>query len=59
MYDLLVRGGIVVTPTGAEALDVAVEDETIAAIDQPGALGTEATQFESQQVPTRLPQGGS
>ena len=43
MYDLLVRGGIVVTPTGAEALDVAVEGETIAAIDQPGALGTEAT----------------
>lgn len=42
MYDLLVRGGTVVTPTRTEALDVAVEGERIAAIEPPGALGAEA-----------------
>jgi len=42
MYDLLVRGGTVVTPTRTEALDVAVRGEHIAAIEPPGALGAEA-----------------
>jgi dihydropyrimidinase len=42
MYDLLVRGGTVVSPTAAAPLDVAVEGERIAAIDRPGALGSEA-----------------
>ena len=41
-YDLLVRGGTVVTPTAAEPLDVGVTGERIAAIDRPGALGNEA-----------------
>src|SRR5262249_25191368 len=42
MYDLIVRGGTVVTPTSAELLDVAVEGERIAAIDRSGGLGAEA-----------------
>jgi dihydropyrimidinase len=42
MYDLLVRGGTVVSPTAAEPLDVAVEGEHIAAIDRPGALASDA-----------------
>ncbi len=33
-YDLLVRGGTVVTPTAADTLDVAVAGEQIAAIDR-------------------------
>lgn len=42
MYDLLVRGGTVVTPDSSEPLDVAVEGEQITAIGQPGSLGHEA-----------------
>ena len=42
MYDLLVRGGIVVTPTAAEPADIAVSGERIAAVEPPGALGAEA-----------------
>jgi dihydropyrimidinase len=41
MYDLLVRGGTVVTATAAEQRDIAVEGERIAAIEAPGSL-TEA-----------------
>ena len=41
-YDLLVRGGTVVTPAAAEPLDVGVTGERIAAIDRHGALGNEA-----------------
>ena len=42
MYDLLVRGGTVVTPQAPAALDVAVVGETIAAVEEPGRLGAEA-----------------
>jgi dihydropyrimidinase len=42
MYDLLVHGGTVVTPTTTERLDVAVQGERISAIDQPEVLGTDA-----------------
>jgi len=33
MFDLLVRGGVVVTPAGCERRDVAVEDGLIAAVE--------------------------
>jgi dihydropyrimidinase len=42
MYDLLVRGGTVITPTMRETLDVAVVGERVTAIGRPGALETEA-----------------
>ena len=42
MHDLLILNGTVVTPAGSEALDVAVDGETIAALGMPGELGTEA-----------------
>jgi dihydropyrimidinase len=42
VYDILVRGGTVVSPAAAEPLDVAVEGECIAAIDRHGTLGAEA-----------------
>ena len=42
MYDLLVRGGTVVTPSTTERLDLAVQGEHISAIGQPQVLGTEA-----------------
>ena len=38
MFDLIVRGGDVVTPEGVVRCDVAVAGETIAAIATPGAL---------------------
>jgi dihydropyrimidinase len=38
MADLLVTGGLVVTPDGAAELDVVVEGETIAAVAEPGAV---------------------
>ena len=41
MIDLVVRGGTVVTPSGAGALDVAVEGEKIVSITEPGALNAE------------------
>jgi len=42
MHDLLITGGTVLTPAGRETLDVAVDGETIVAVDVPGSLGTEA-----------------
>ena len=42
MYDLLIVGGTVVTATGAEACDVAVDGETIAAVAPAGSLGADA-----------------
>jgi dihydropyrimidinase len=42
MFDLIIRGGDVVTPQGVVACDVAVAGETIAAIAAPGTLATEA-----------------
>src|ERR1700730_558405 len=38
MFDLMIRGGDVVTPEGVVRCDVAVAGETIAAIATPGAL---------------------
>ena len=37
MHDMLILNGTVVTPAGSEALDVAVDGETIAAIGMPRA----------------------
>jgi dihydropyrimidinase len=42
MYDLLIVNGTVVSPTGADAFDVAVAGETIVAIAERGSLGSEA-----------------
>lgn len=36
MLDLLVRGGVAVTPDGARELDVGIEGETIAVLAEPG-----------------------
>jgi len=38
MFDLVIRGGTVVTPQGADLYDVAVSGEKIAAVAAPGAL---------------------
>lgn len=38
-YDLVITGGLTVTPSGASPLDVAVNGESIAAVDRPGAFG--------------------
>ena len=40
MYDLLVRGGTVVTPTSTDQLDIAVNGEQITAIDTPASAMT-------------------
>lgn len=42
MYDLLVHGGTVVTPSTTERLDVAVQGEHISAIGRPEDLGADA-----------------
>jgi dihydropyrimidinase len=42
VLDLIVRGGTVVGPTGAELLDLGVSGETIASVASPGSLGVEA-----------------
>src|SRR5262245_17870499 len=42
MFDLMVRGGDVVTPEGVVRGDVAVAGETIAAIATPGALSADS-----------------
>jgi dihydroorotase-like cyclic amidohydrolase len=42
MYDVLVRGGTVVTETATEPLDVAVTGERIVALGSPGSLGSDA-----------------
>ena len=43
MFDLVIRGGSVVTPAGVGAFDIGVKGETIAAVAAPGALaGIEA-----------------
>jgi dihydropyrimidinase len=39
MLDLIIRGGQVVTPQGAGAWDVGVQDDRIAAVAAPGTLG--------------------
>src|SRR5262249_47677530 len=42
MFDLIIRGGDVVTPEGVVRGDVAVAGETIATIATPGALSADA-----------------
>jgi hypothetical protein len=42
MFDLIIRGGQVVTPEGVVSCDVAVAGETIAALAAPGALGADS-----------------
>ena len=44
MFDLIIRGGDVVTPEGVVRCDVAVAGETIAAIAAPGALSADSAQ---------------
>jgi dihydropyrimidinase len=39
MFDLILRGGTVVTPHGVGVHDIAMSGETIAAITNPGAIG--------------------
>src|ERR1700742_526862 len=41
MFDLIIRGGDVVTPQGVMACDVAVKGETIAALAAPGTLASD------------------
>jgi dihydropyrimidinase len=38
MLDLVIRGGLVVTPAGADRLDVGIADGTFAALSRPGEL---------------------
>jgi len=42
MFDLIIRGGDVVTPQGVTACDIAVAGETIAALAGPGTLEAES-----------------
>jgi dihydropyrimidinase len=42
MFDLIIRGGDVVTPEGVVACDVAVAGETIAALAAPGTLAADS-----------------
>jgi dihydroorotase-like cyclic amidohydrolase len=42
MFDLIIRGGDVVTPEGVVRCDVAVAGETIAAIATPGTLSADS-----------------
>ena len=44
MFDLIIRGGDVVTPEGVVRCDVAVAGETIAAIATPGALPADSAE---------------
>jgi dihydropyrimidinase len=48
MYDLLVRGGTVVTPAGVHELDVAVRGERIAALGEPGSFSEAARTIEAR-----------
>jgi dihydropyrimidinase len=42
MFDLMIKGGTVVTPETLVAADVAIKDGKIAAVASPGTLGSEA-----------------
>src|ERR1051325_521644 len=42
MFDLIIRGGDVVTPQGVPACDIAVAGETISALAGPGTLAAES-----------------
>jgi dihydropyrimidinase len=43
MFDLIIRGGEVVTPEGVTTCDVAIAGETIAALAAPGTLSTNSS----------------
>src|SRR5438309_212546 len=47
MYDLVVTGGTVVTPTGVQELDVAVRGEQVAAIGAPGSFPEAARMIDA------------
>jgi hypothetical protein len=49
MFDLIIRGGDVVTPEGVVRCDVAVAGETIAAIATPKALSAESAKHLNQK----------
>lgn len=57
MYDVLICGGTVVTPSGVDRLDIAVEGERIAAIDQPGSFVEEASRVVDASGCLVLPGG--
>jgi len=57
VYDLLVRGGTVVTTEATAALDVAVVGETIAAIEEPGKLGADAAKVVDASACYVIPGG--
>ena len=42
MLDLIIKGGLVVTPEGAVHRDLGIQGEQIAAVAQPGELDGEA-----------------
>ena len=41
MFDLILKGGTVVTPQGAGAYDIAIKGEQIAAVTAPGIVADE------------------
>ena len=49
MFDLIIRGGDVVTPQGVVRCDVAVAGETIAAIAAAGTLAAELRQARDRR----------
>ena len=57
MYDLLVHGGTVITPTASAELDVAVSGEEIAAVAPRGELGHEAAKLIDASGKVVIPGG--
>ncbi len=58
MLDLVIRGGLVVTPAGVEEMDVGVEGEKIVALARPGTLpGENAGRVVEAQGKIVLPGG--
>jgi dihydropyrimidinase len=57
MIDLVIKGGLVVTPEGADHRDVAIQGEQIAAVVSPGALDGEATRTIDATGKVVLPGG--
>ncbi|HXV32859.1 MAG TPA: amidohydrolase family protein [Gaiellaceae bacterium] len=57
MADLVVTGGLVVTPDGAGELDVVVEGETIASLAEPGTAPTEGARVVDAAGKIVLPGG--
>jgi dihydropyrimidinase len=57
VFDLIVRGGLVVTPGVVAPLDLAVSDGVIAAVTQPGEITTEGARVIDAQGLIVLPGG--